>query len=187
MLANNPPTLLIASPDSTLLTAIEQALLASGARVEVVLTAAAALASMTAPRPPSLALLDVSLSGPEPSAERPLEPAAELGQLLAAVRAQVSSKQLPIIVITSAVSEEWTKRLAEGVIDDLVPHSVAAPFWQIRVDQALRNRRRTRELETLREGALLNAQMGRLTGVYNRESVLANSPTNSSQVNAGGA
>jgi PleD family two-component response regulator len=119
--------------------------------------------------------------------EHPLEPAAELGQLLAAVRAQVSSKQLPIIVITSAVSEEWTKRLAEGVIDDLVPHSVAAPFWQIRVDQVLRNRRRTRELETLREGALLNAQMGRLTGVYNRESVLANSPTNSSQVNAGGA
>jgi CheY-like chemotaxis protein len=62
MLANNPPTFLLASPEPALLTAVERVLLASGARVEVVLSAEAALASMTAPRPPSLALLDVNLA-----------------------------------------------------------------------------------------------------------------------------
>jgi two-component system, cell cycle response regulator len=165
MLANKPPTYLLASPEPALLTAVERVLLASGARVEVALSAAAALASITAPRPPGLALLDVNLPG--------LEAGAEFGQLLAAVRAQVSSNQLPIILITSAVTQEWTNRLAEGVVDDLIPHSVDPSFWQIRVDQVLRNHRRTRELETLREGAMLNAQMDRVTGVYNRETILS--------------
>ena len=37
----------------------------------------------------------------------------------------------------------------------------------------LREHRRPRELETLREAAVLNAQTDRLTGVYNRETMLA--------------
>jgi diguanylate cyclase (GGDEF)-like protein len=169
MLANNPPTFLLASPEPALLSAVEQALLATGARVEVVLSAEAALAAMTAPRPPSLALLDVNLTGMESS----LEAGAEIGQLLAAVRAHAGSKHLPIVLIADAVTREWTNRLAEGVIDDLIPRSTEAAFWQIRVDQALRNRRGARELETLREGARLNAQMDHLTGVYNRETILS--------------
>jgi len=173
MLANNPPTFLLASPEPALLTAVERVLLASGARVEVVLSAEAALASMTAPRPPSLALRDVNLPGLGAGAGPAVEPGAEIGQLLAAVRAQVSSKHLPILLITDTVTQEWTNRLAEGVIDDLIPRSVEPPFWQIRIDQVLRNRRNARELETLREGAMLNAQLDRLTGVYNRETILS--------------
>jgi diguanylate cyclase (GGDEF)-like protein len=181
MLANNPPTFLLASPEPALLTAVERVLLASGARVEVVLSAEAALASMTAPRPISLALLDINLASQEPSMDPGMgpgmepgpEPGAEIGHLLAAVRAQVSSKHLPIVLIADTVTQEWTNRLAEGLIDDLIPRSVAPPFWQIRVDQVLRNRRCARELETLREGALLNAQMDHLTGVYNRETILS--------------
>jgi two-component system, cell cycle response regulator len=173
MLANNPPTFLLASPEPALLTAVERVLLASGARVEVVLSAEAALASMTAPRPPSLALLDISLPGLEPGTEPALEAGSEIGQLLAAVRACVGSKHLPIVLITDSVTEEWSNRLAEGVIDDLIPRSIEPPFWQVRVDQVLRNRRCARELETLREGARLNAQMDHLTGVYNRETILA--------------
>ncbi len=169
MLANNPPTFLLASPEPALLTAVERVLLASGARVEVVLSAEAALALMTAPRPPSLALLDVNLPGEEAGMASGLE----IGQLLAAVRAHVGSKHLPIVLITDTVTHEWTNRLAEGVIDDLIPRSIEPPFWQVRVDQVLRNHHRTRELETLREGAMLNAQMDRLTGVYNRETILS--------------
>ena len=58
MLANNAPTFLLASPEPTLLAEMEPVLTASGGRVEVVLSAEAALAAMTAPIPPSLALID---------------------------------------------------------------------------------------------------------------------------------
>jgi len=51
MHADNPPTFLLASPEPALLTAIEPVLLANGARVEIVLTAEAALAAMTAAEP----------------------------------------------------------------------------------------------------------------------------------------
>jgi diguanylate cyclase (GGDEF)-like protein len=169
MLANNPPTFLLASPDPALLSAVERVLLASGARVEVVLSAEAALASITAQRPPSLALLDVNLPSIEPGAA----PGAEIGGLLAAIRADVISKHLPIVLITDTATRELTDLLAEGEIDDLIPRSVVPPFWQIRVDQVLRNRRFERDVETLREGALLNAQMDHLTGVYNRETILS--------------
>jgi diguanylate cyclase (GGDEF)-like protein len=93
--------------------------------------------------------------------------------LLAAVRAQVSRKHLPIVLITDTFSEEWARRLAENVIDDLIPRSLDPAFWRLRVDQVLRNRRCARELETLREGAVLNAQLDHLTGVYNRETILS--------------
>ena len=57
------PTFLLASPEPALLAAIEPILSAGGERVEVVLSAQAALASMTAPLPPGLALVDESLPG----------------------------------------------------------------------------------------------------------------------------
>ena len=77
MHADTPPTFLLASPEPALLTTVEPVLLAAGARVEIVLTAEAALAAMTAPDPPSLALLDANLTG------------MEMNQLLSAVRASV--------------------------------------------------------------------------------------------------
>ena len=48
MLADNPPTFLLASSDPALLAGLEPVLTALAAHVEVVLTAEAALASMTA-------------------------------------------------------------------------------------------------------------------------------------------
>ena len=161
MLANPKPTFLLASPEPALLAAIEPVLAASGARVEIVLSAEAALASMIAPDPPTLALLDVNLSG------------MEMGRLLAAVRAEVSPKSLPIVLISDTVTQEWIDRLAEGVIDDLILRASESPYWRLRLDMVLRALNRTRELESLREAAVLNAQMDRLTGVYNRETLLA--------------
>ncbi len=64
-------------------------------------------------------------------------------------------------------------RLDEGVIDDLIPRTAEPQFWLVRVKAVLRNHRRACELDLLRETAALNAMTDRLTGVYNREAILA--------------
>jgi len=152
MLANNTPTFLLASPDPALLTEIEASIERVGARVEVVLSAETALSAMTAPHPPSLALLDVNLPG------------MEIGQLLAAVRSESVGRRFSDCPDFDSVTQEWLDRLSEDVIDDLIPHAAASPFWRLRLDMVLRNHRRMRELEQLREAAALNAQMDHLTG-----------------------
>jgi diguanylate cyclase (GGDEF)-like protein len=71
------------------------------------------------------------------------------------------------------VTQEWISRLAEGVIDDLIPRTAELAYFRLRFEMALRNRLVSRELQTLREAQVLNAQFDRLTGVYNRETILA--------------
>jgi diguanylate cyclase (GGDEF)-like protein len=163
MLANNPPTFLLASSEPALLAAVEPALLTSDARVEIVLSAEAALASITAPISPTLALIDVNLSGLDQGVDA----------FLTAIRTNASSRRLPVILIADAVTQQWTDRLAEGVIDDLILRSAEAAYWRIRLDMALRTLHKNRELDTLREAALLNSQTDHLTGVFNRETILA--------------
>jgi diguanylate cyclase (GGDEF)-like protein len=140
---------------------MEPVLVATGARVEIVLSAEAALVAMTAPIPPSLALLDVNL------------PDMEMGRLLAAVRANAVGNRFPIVLISDNVTQEWIDRLAEGVIDDLIPHTAESPYWRLRLNMVLRTHRRMRELEQLRDSAALNAQMDHLTGIYNRDTLLS--------------
>jgi two-component system, cell cycle response regulator len=155
-----PPTFLFASADPTLLSAFEPALHASGARVEVALTAQAALAAIPA-HPPCLVLVDAGLPG------------MPIAQWLAAARVQVEAAHFPIVLVADTVTEEWVDRLADGAIDDLVLRSSEPCYWQLRIDLLLRNRCLTAELESLRETALRNAQLDRLTGVYNRETLLS--------------
>jgi diguanylate cyclase (GGDEF)-like protein len=143
------------------LDAIAPFLSAAGERVEVVLTAQAALAAMTAPHPPGLALIDESLPG------------MTVGQLLAAARAETAGARFPIVLIADTVAEEWIDRLAEGAIDDLILRSAEVSYWQLRIDLALRNQRLAKELETLRESFIRSAQLDRLTGIYNREALLS--------------
>jgi diguanylate cyclase (GGDEF)-like protein len=161
MHADTPPTFLLASPEPALLTTVEPVLLAAGARVEIVLTAEAALAAMTAPDPPSLALLDANLTG------------MEMNQLLSAVRASVPSRRLPIVLISDTVTQEGSGWLAEGAIEDVILRSAESAYWRLRIDLLLRTHRCARELEALREAAVQTAQIDRLTGVYNRETMLA--------------
>jgi diguanylate cyclase (GGDEF)-like protein len=136
-------------------------LLAAGSRVEVVLSAQAALASMTGSAPPGLALLDANLPG------------MEMGQLLAGVRAHENGKRFPIVLISDTVTGEWIERLSEGVIDDLILRSAEPFYWQLRLDLVWRAYRVTREIDGLRESVAIHAQLDRLTGVYNREALLA--------------
>ncbi len=155
------PAFLLASSDTDLLHSVEPALLASGARVDVVLTSEAALAAVSGPRRPSLILLDVELPG------------MAMGQLLATFRSESSIPQLPIVLIASSVAQEWIDRLAEGAVNDLILRSAEPAYWQLRLDLVLRTQRMAHELESLRDAALRNAQLDRLTGVYNRESLLS--------------
>jgi diguanylate cyclase (GGDEF)-like protein len=161
MSARAPLNFVLASSDSELLAAIEPTLLDAGARVEVARSAQAALATASDPRPPSLILLDTLLPG------------MPMGQLLAALRAEAESSRIPIVVITDSVTEEWVDRLAEGAVDDLILRSAESTYWQLRLDLVLRNQRMAHELESLRDAALRSAQLDRLTGVYNRETLLA--------------
>jgi two-component system, cell cycle response regulator len=161
MLANNPPTFLLASSEPALLALVEPILLTAGARVEVVLTTPAALAATTRPNPPSLVLLDANLPG------------MAMGQLLVELRAETGGKRFPVVLISDTVTEEWTDRLSEGLIDDLILRSEETSYWQLRLDLVLRTHRLAHELDTLREAAVENAQLDRLTGVYNREALLA--------------
>jgi two-component system cell cycle response regulator len=160
MTAHTPPHILLASHDADLLAAVEPILLAAGNCVEVVLSAQAALASIAA-HSPALALLDTNLPG------------MPIGQFLAAGGAPAEGARLPIVLIADTVSQEWIDRLAEGAVDDLILRSSQPAYWQLRLDLVLRNVRLSDELETLRDASIRNAQLDRLTGVYNRETMLA--------------
>ncbi len=165
MLANSNPVYLLASPEPALLAAVQPLLAADGASVEIFLSAEAALPVLTAAHAPTLALIDVNLPG--------MDSHTSIGQLLAAVRAEAQGRRFPIVLISDTVTQEWVDRLAEDVIDDLVPPSIEPPFLRLRLAAVLRNHRRSRELDLLREAAALNAQMDRLTGGYNRETMLS--------------
>jgi diguanylate cyclase (GGDEF)-like protein len=155
---------LLASPDPALLIALEPALIACGAHVEVVLSLEAALDSIAENPALTLALLDTSLQG--------MDPRMNIDRLLAAVRAEDTGSRLAIVLISDVVTQDWTDRLAEGVIDDLILRSTEVAYWQLRVRMLLRNRTDARELEILREKQSLHARMDHLTGVYNRETIL---------------
>ena len=157
-------TLLLASPNPALLTALEMPLAATGARVEVVLSAEAALAALTVPHPPTLVLLDANLPG--------MEPGMNLERLLASVQAESGIRPFPIVLISDTVTQQWRDRLAEGVIDDLLSSSTPPAFVEARLDAVLLAHKITAELELLREVGALNVQLDRLTGIYNREAML---------------
>ena len=153
-------TILLASPDPGLLRTFEPQLAATFGHVQVVLSAEAARAALLAAPLPNLALLDATLPG------------IEMGQLLAAVRAEPANGSFPIVLISDTVNEEWLARLAEGVVDDLLPRNMAPEFLQPRLQTVLRARKAAFEMELLHEATDLNRQIDRLTGIYNRDAML---------------
>jgi diguanylate cyclase (GGDEF)-like protein len=96
-----------------------------------------------------------------------------IGQFLAAAGAEGDGPRFPIVLVADAVTQEWIDRLADGAVDDLILRSAELAYWQLRIDLVLRDQRMAHELETLRDAAIRNAQMDRLTGIYNRETMLA--------------
>ncbi|MFZ0304822.1 MAG: diguanylate cyclase [Terracidiphilus sp.] len=161
MLAEKSPVFLLASPEPDLLLKTEPVLISMGAQVQVVMTAPAALAAMMVPKPPDLVLLDVDLPG------MPIE------RLLAGARASTEGQRYPIVLITDVITQTWIDRVAEGMVDDLAPRHAHNSWLQFRLTHALRLHHVKREAESLRDSAVMNAQLDRLTGVYNREALLA--------------
>jgi len=161
MLAHATSTFVLASAEPGVLSAFEPVLGADGAKVEIFLSAEAALPALTSAHAPTMALIDVNLPG------------MEIGQLLAAARAEATGRRFPILLIADTVTQEWIDRLAEGIIDELLPRATEPAFLRLRMEAVLREHHRLRELELLRESSILNAQMDRLTGVYNRETMLS--------------
>lgn len=161
MAINNSPWLLLGSHEPALLAAVEPILASAGNRVKVVLSADAALEAMTAHDLPSLALLDTALPG------------MAIDELLTAVRAEFSVTALPIVLISDTAADASMGWLHQGLIQDVIPRVANGAYWQIRVEQELRHSEMRRELSASRETAALEAERDRLTGVYNREALLA--------------
>jgi len=160
MLAQPGRNFLLAVSDPALLHTLETLLAAQGGQVAVAGSADAALAALAAPARPNLLILDANLPG------------MELGQMLAMVHATSGAKKPAIVLIADTVTQETLDRLAEDVIADIVPSRMERPFWEVRIQNVLRAHRTSCEIEMLRESAALNAQYDRLTGVYNRDTLL---------------
>jgi diguanylate cyclase (GGDEF)-like protein len=165
MLTEPPPDFLLASQDTALLTILEPVLSAVGSRVEIVLTPEAALRAMTAHDPPAMALLDARLVDQES--------ASDICDLLVAVRTQVGRQRLSMVLISDEASNREAGFLDSGLVEDVVPRTMDAAWWRLRIEMALRVRRQWRELEALREASRRNLQMDHLTGIYNRETLMA--------------
>jgi len=161
MPSNCPSAFLLASPDPSVLSIVEPVLLSYGVPVKIVLDAQAALSELTAECSPAFAVLDMALPG------------MEIGQLLAHARSLGSDHDFPIVLISDTVTQECSDRLVEGVVDDLILRSAQPGYWKLRIDQVLRTQSIGRELEALREVSMTQLQTDRLTGVYNREAMLA--------------
>lgn len=160
---SNPSNLvsLLASPDAAILCELEPLLSAEGGHVDVALSAEAALAILDQPVRHDLVLVDAELPG------------MDLGRLAAAARDPLRSEQFPIVLISDSVTPELMDLLAEGAVDDILPKKMERPFWEVRLGVALRAHRSACDLEQAREASAMSARCDRLTGIYNRETILS--------------
>src|SRR5215469_14559757 len=130
MTSNPQPVYLVISADPIWIAAIEPALRDSGARILNAPTPETALAALTAPLRPSLALLDACLPG------------IDMGRLLAAIRADAAGQAFPVVLFSNCVTLEWEDRLIEGIIDDLLPRSLGPQWIGLRLNAVLRAHQR---------------------------------------------
>jgi diguanylate cyclase (GGDEF)-like protein len=185
MLAEPLLDFLLASPDATLLTALEPVLRAVGSIVEIALTSEAALCALTRHDPPALALLDARLTDvrltdalladPHPPSGICASdiPISDICDLLVAVRTQVGPQRLSIVLISEEASDREVGFLDSGLVEDIVPLTMDAAWWRLRIERVLQARRQSHELEALREASRRNLQMDHLTGIFNRETLMA--------------
>jgi two-component system cell cycle response regulator len=161
MLAAFRSTILLGSNSPVLVADLEPVLLACGAQLNVETTSEKALLVMNGRELPSLVLLDLDLPG------------MGISELLACVRPEKPVRRFPIVLISDNVPAECMDRLAEGVIDDLIPRTAPSSYWRLRLDSVMRAFRRTREMEQLREAAALPSQTDPITGIYNQPALVS--------------
>jgi diguanylate cyclase (GGDEF)-like protein len=136
-----------------------------GSRVEIALPQEAAMRVMTAHDPPAMAFVDVRLAGKDPM--------SDITELLVPVRTEVSRRRLTLVLIADAIGERECGFLDSGLVEDMVPRKMDTAWWRLRIERALRVRSQSQELEALRQASRRNLQMDHLTGIYNRETLMA--------------
>ena len=153
-------TVLLATSDARLTSDLLKIFHAMGLRVQTAANAESAIAAMPALEDSAVILLDVLLTGMAD------------GRLLAAMQGSGVHRRWPIALIAESVSDKWITRLREGAIDDIVPRSADATAWATHLSTMRRGREQLCELERLREASIQEAQHDRLTGAFNRETML---------------
>jgi two-component system, cell cycle response regulator len=153
------PRILLASAKPEFVAKIKAAVKGTSWEAVVTPTADTALSLLRAPNSPALLLLDTELPG--------------IGtlQLLAATYSE-DVRKFPIVLLADQFGSDWNERMTQGDVDDLIPAQADAHYWKLRIEAVLRMNKMAREVEQLREAALLHAQFDTLTGAYNRESLL---------------
>jgi two-component system cell cycle response regulator len=155
------PTILLASGSENLVSTITTALPDSGVRISIASSAQGALDAMCGPAAFSAVLVDAETPG------------LAVEQLLATIGSGGDDHRFPVLLVADNVRPEWLDRLAEGIIDDLLPRTLPPSHWRIRLDIVLRAFRQARELENLKESVALQWETDPLTGLPNRSSVLS--------------
>ena len=161
MLDDLKPTYLLVSREPSLLRAIELVLAADGAHVEIALSAEAAIRALHRMASIELLFFDTRLPGIEDC------------DLLVRARDREALSQPAILAFSDAVTGLWSERLANGVIDDLLPAAFESDFLRLRIETIIRANRRARQLEQSQEAALHMAQTDELTGAFHRSTMLS--------------
>jgi two-component system cell cycle response regulator len=156
-----PLLAVLVSPDLPLIRDVQQILEELGVRLQVETDVEAALVGMGAMPGPMVILLDARLPG------------MINGRLLLAMQETGVHKRCAVALIAEQVSDEWIARLREGVIDDIVPRYADASTWNTHLNTMQRGHALHCELEQLREAAVMELEHDRVTGVFNREAMLA--------------
>lgn len=109
--------------------------------------------------------------------------AVESGQLLAALQEAGAAQRSAVGIIGARVAGEedeqessaatWSRRLREGVIDDMLPRDTTRQQWPLRLSALRRIHLLRSELVHLRDSSLLQAERDRLTGTMNRDAILS--------------
>lgn len=157
-LAASGSTIWLASNDTLLSLDVERILLGMGFRVEKTSDGLAVLAALETLEESALILLDVRLEC--------------VPRLLAAIHDSGAQNRCAIALIAAQVSDEWIQRLREGMIDDIVPRNADAAAWNKHISAMRRGHRLLCELEQLRAAVVTEIHHDRLTGAFNRDSML---------------
>jgi two-component system cell cycle response regulator len=163
-------TVLLASPDWVLIQDLLRILNALGFRVETVMDADSALAAIPSLDDAAIVLLDVRLIAV--SNGRLLAGLHEPGLHEPGLHQSGLRRRFVVALIADEVSDEWIARLREGIVDDIVPRQADAASWSTHLSTMRRGHQLYCELEELREASVVEVQRDRLTGIFNRETMV---------------
>ncbi len=108
--------------------------------------------------------------------------AVESGQLLAALQEAGTGQRCAVGVISAPVTGEdeqdeaaalWSRRLRDGVMDDILPRETSRQQWSLRLSALRRIHLLRSELAHLRDCSLAQSERDRLTGTMNRDAILS--------------